>query len=130
MSIQTYSRYTTTDGTYAWPLRHLDQEGRPVSGAPDLPFRPGDTVHHVRRGGSGYGTVIATSDVEVTVLWSEEPASDTFDYVAFPTVRRVQPGLIASQVTSIQPMTAPSSKLFFMDYPYHTGSRHPKKGPA
>lgn len=41
-----------------------------------------------------------------------------FTNVAFPIVRRVFAGLIASEVVSVQPMSLPSGLLFYLDYTY------------
>lgn len=41
-----------------------------------------------------------------------------FSSVAFPIVRRVFAGLIASEVVSVQPMSLPSGLLFYLDYTY------------
>jgi len=131
VSLQTYAKDHFTDDQPDWPLYHLDGEGRPVKHAPDLPFRPGDTVCHVRKGGTGYGTVVAISDDQVMVLWSEEPAPEPdFSSVTFPVIKRVAPTLVAQQLVSIQPMTAPSGLLFYMDYAYGSGSQPPPTGPS
>ena len=128
MSLKSYARDHVTDGSPDWPLYHLDDEGRPIKTAPDLPFEPGDTVCHVRRGGTGYGTIVAVSEDEVVVLWSEEPAESPFDSVAFPAIRQVAPALVAQSLVSIQPMTVPSGLLFYMDYAYGSGSQTPVQG--
>lgn len=41
-----------------------------------------------------------------------------FTNVAFPIVRRVFAGLIASEVVSVQPMSLPAGLLFYLDYTY------------
>lgn len=128
MSLQAYDRDHTTDGLPDWPLYHLDDEGRPVKHAPDLPFRPGDTVCHVRKGGTGYGTVVAISDDQVVVLWSEEPAPDPFGSFVLPVIKRASPQLVAQSLVSIQPMSVPSGLLFYMDYQYGSGSQAPSTG--
>lgn len=123
MSLKTYVRDRVVDEWTDWPLHHLDDEGRPVKNASDLPFRPGDTVCHVREGGTGYGTVVAVSDDQVMVLWSEEPAAEPdFSNITFPVVRQVAPTLVAQELVSIQPMSVPSGLVFYMDYAYGSGS--------
>ena len=42
----------------------------------------------------------------------------TFNKVAFPLVRRVYGGLIAKDIVSIQPMSAPQTLVFYIDYTY------------
>lgn len=42
----------------------------------------------------------------------------TFNKVAFPLVRRVYGGLIAKDLVSIQPMSAPQTLVFYIDYTY------------
>lgn len=42
----------------------------------------------------------------------------TFNKVAFPLVRRVYGGLIAKDIVSIQPMSAPQTLVFYVDYKY------------
>jgi len=42
--------------------------------------------------------------------------------INFPAVRRVFPGLIANELVSVQPMSAPSGLLFYLDYTFeHKG---------
>ena len=36
----------------------------------------------------------------------------------FPTMKRVWPSLIANDIVSVQPMTAPSGLIFYMDYKF------------
>lgn len=56
--------------------------------------------------------------MQVLVLWSVAPGLFTL-----PNVRRVHQKLIANQLTSIQPMTAPSGLIFYLDYTYGSGSK-------
>lgn len=44
--------------------------------------------------------------------------TNKFSNIAFPVVRRVFSGMIANEFVSIQPMTAPSGLIFYMDYKY------------
>lgn len=55
--------------------------------------------------------------MQVLVLWTHAPG-----LFNLPNVRRVQPQLISQQLTSIQPMTAPSGLIFYLDYTYGSGS--------
>lgn len=41
-----------------------------------------------------------------------------FSNFTFPILRRVFPALIANEIVSVQPMTAPLGMVFFMDYTY------------
>lgn len=45
--------------------------------------------------------------------WSKNPVSPWLPNIL---VRRVFPSLIASDIVSVQPMTAPSSAIFDIDY--------------
>jgi len=51
-------------------------------------------------------------DVDLEFYWK------TNDEIIFPTVRRVTPTLISSELTSVQPMNQPRGYTFFMDYQY------------
>jgi hypothetical protein len=42
----------------------------------------------------------------------------TFTKFIFPILRRVFPNLIANEIVSVQPMTAPTGAVFFLDYVY------------
>src|SRR5574337_1253929 len=48
----------------------------------------------------------------------EEVAKALGAKIAFPVVRRVFPNLIANQIVSVQPMTAPVGNLFYQNYVY------------
>lgn len=41
----------------------------------------------------------------------------------FPNVRRVFPSLIANEIVNVQPMSLPSSLLFYLDYTFPSGSK-------
>lgn len=56
--------------------------------------------------------------MQVLVLWTHPPG-----LFQLPNIRRVSPGLIANQLVSVQPMTAPSGLVFFLDYQYGSGSK-------
>lgn len=43
-----------------------------------------------------------------------------FSNIAFPVVRRVFSGLVASELVSVQPMSLPSGLVFYLDYTYGT----------
>jgi hypothetical protein len=49
----------------------------------------------------------------------------SFTKFIFPVLRRVFPNLIANEIVSVQPMTAPVGAVFFLDYVYGT-----TKGPT
>ena len=40
----------------------------------------------------------------------------SFTKFIFPVLRRVFPNLIANEIVSVQPMTAPVGAVFFLDY--------------
>ena len=44
----------------------------------------------------------------------------SFTKFIFPVLRRVFPNLIANEIVSVQPMTAPVGAVFFLDYVYGT----------
>lgn len=45
-----------------------------------------------------------------------------FNKIAFPLVRRVYGGLIAKDIVSVQPMSAPQTLVFYLDYKYVNSS--------
>lgn len=49
-----------------------------------------------------------------------DPPSSPVDFskIAFPPIRRVQSGLIANDIVSVQPMSMPAGALFYLDYTY------------
>ena len=47
-----------------------------------------------------------------------EHASWSFTRLAFPMIRQTFSTLIANELVSVQPMTAPAGMLFYMDYRY------------
>jgi hypothetical protein len=44
----------------------------------------------------------------------------TFQTFAFPLIRKVFPESILNQIVSVQPMTQPAAKIFFLDFTYGT----------
>ena len=64
---------------FGLPLRRFDHD----DGRREQELVPGDTVYHADNGGSGYGTVIAVSCAQTTVLWSLGPASPRYDPLGF-----------------------------------------------
>jgi hypothetical protein len=62
------------------------------------------------------GIIIAITNDQISVMWTVEPEPFR-DFIA-PLIRRVSPGLIANQIISVQPMTAPVGGVFYMDYTY------------
>ena len=122
MSLKTYDQEINVfDASYRpWPFT-LMNGAKPAGG-----FRPGEWVTHEKHG--GFGMVIAHAERQMTILWSKPPFHE-FSTIAFPTVRRVQPGLIANQLVSIQPMTMPTGLVFYMDYTYGGIDAKCKEGP-
>lgn len=51
-----------------------------------------------------------------------------FTKYIFPILRRVFPNLIAHELVSVQPMTAPTGAVFFLDYVYGTTKGDVQKG--
>jgi len=45
-----------------------------------------------------------------------------FNKIAFPLVRRVYGGLIAKEIVSVQPMNAPQTLVFYLDFKYVNSS--------
>lgn len=115
MSLKTYDRvWNDAQGggkAAPWPFKHLYVEDNDK----DV-LEPGDWVFHETY--QGVGMVIAIDDDQICILWSEEPRSPGFGNIAFPIVRRVFNPLIASQLVSVQPMTAPVGAIFYLDYVY------------
>ena len=52
----------------------------------------------------------------------------SFTKFIFPVLRRVFPNLIANEIVSVQPMTAPVGAVFFLDYIYGTSKGQTKEG--
>jgi hypothetical protein len=52
----------------------------------------------------------------------------SFTKFIFPVLRRVFPNLIANEIVSVQPMTAPVGAVFFLDYLYGTSKGSTKDG--
>ncbi len=71
MIITTYDFDPETElwENFGFPLRKFDHD----DGRREQELTPGDTVYHADNGGSGYGTLVALSHGQATVLWSEEP---------------------------------------------------------
>jgi len=86
---------------------------------------PGTLVKH-KSDLSSLGTCISRhwgpddKPMQVTVLWAKPPR--TFSNVIFPKVRKTSPTLLANQLVSVQPMTAPAGGIFYMNYTYGSGS--------
>lgn len=51
-----------------------------------------------------------------------------FTKYIFPILRRVFPNLIAHEIVSVQPMTAPNGAVFYLDYIYGTAKGSTEKG--
>ena len=52
----------------------------------------------------------------------------SFTKFIFPVLRRVFPNLIANEIVSVQPMTAPIGAVFFLDYIYGSSKGNTKAG--
>jgi len=52
----------------------------------------------------------------------------SFTKFIFPILRRVFPNLIANEIVSVQPMTAPVGAVFYLDYIYDTAKGQVQKG--
>src|SRR5579871_2544090 len=50
----------------------------------------------------------------------------SFTKFIFPVLRRVFPNLIANEIVSVQPMTAPVGAIFYLDYIYGTNKGQTK----
>ncbi len=120
--------------TGQWPLYHLNVD---LTVNKDLrDFAPGDWACHVNGSGTGRGIVVAVTEDEIAVLWSTcSQEVDDFSKFTFPSLRRSTTGpLIAKQLVSIQPMSVPSSAIFYLDYKYgneetETVTPAPAQGP-
>lgn len=86
----------------------------------DVTIKPGDWVTHTTY--AGVGVVVAITDEQLSVLWSQAPRGG-FGSIKFPTVRRVSQTTIANEIVKVQPMTAPAGAIFYFDYTYET-ERH------
>jgi len=117
VSLKTYDRDFdhVNDEILPWPFNVIDEDGVIVIDSwHDIV--PGKWVTHKTAGGKGL--VIAVTDDQLTVLWSDPPGITGFSNIAFPIIRRVQPALIRNELVGIQPMTAPTGLIFYMDYTY------------
>ncbi len=87
------------------------------------PLVPGTLVTKPSHKGS-IGTIVAVKNngKEVVVLWSNEGVSPFAGFV-FPAVTRLFGPLVAQDLVSIQPMTAPTGLVFYLDYTYGSGSK-------
>lgn len=52
--------------------------------------------------------------------WRRRNRKRLFTHMSFPLVKRVFPNMIANEIVSVQPMTAPSAALFYLDYTFGT----------
>lgn len=75
---------------------------------------PGERIQGAQWGKCFDGLIIAHEDGFITVYWSREPLRFTMPNV----VRRVVTPSLANSLVSIQPMSAPSGNIFYMDYTY------------
>lgn len=91
-------------------IAHVDDENK-------SPICPGDWVTDNVYGGKGI--VVGATDSAITVLWSIEPALSAF---SLPNFRRSSNmTLIANELITVQPMTAPAGSIFYLDYKYGAG---------
>jgi Major capsid protein Gp23 len=119
-ALKTYDREWSDGGPPEgdpWPFVLVEGCGDPNCD----PIAPGCWVTH--RSWGGFGMVIAITADQLTILWSEEPRGPRF---MPPLVKRVSPGLIANQLLSVQPMTAPVGAVFYLDYVYGSHKLDPR----
>ena len=116
-ALKTYTRGNALDGTpEKWPFVLTEGCGDDTC----CPLAPGSFVQHYKRG--GFGMVVAQTDDQMTILWSVMPRNMTLLDMEFPPLKKVKQEPISQVITSVQPMTAPVSGVFFLDYQYPTGS--------
>lgn len=87
---------------------------------PDVKNRDDNGVDVIYRD-SGMGVVFAVDADDCHVLWSEIPnveKDNGFSRFVMPLVRRVYAPLLANKLVSVQPMSPPMGKLFYLDYAY------------
>jgi hypothetical protein len=69
-------------------------------------------------------TEILLDNEEAAISYLNEESSTgniaTFQTFAFPLIRKVFPESILNQIVSVQPMTQPAAKIFFLDFTYGT----------
>jgi hypothetical protein len=53
-----------------------------------------------------------------------KPSIAEFERIAIPLVRRIYPSLIASQIVSVQPLTAPTGLVHYIRYRYSKNSKN------
>ncbi len=57
-------------------------------------------------------------EVQAKNWYGEQYCTETWSSIAFPLVRRVFSNLLANEIVSVQPMSAPVGQLIYMDFKY------------
>lgn len=88
----------------------------------DRSCEPGDAVRWHNQPNT-YGLIIGVVGVDVIVWWSKKPlvGIDISKFIK-PVKQRLYANL-AHDLISIQPMSMPSSLIFYHDYTYNSGSK-------
>ncbi len=72
---------------------------------------------------ASYAGATSTSMADGTATGNaNNPNIAPFYTFAFPIIRRVFPGSIMNELVSVQPMSQPAAKIFFLDFQYGEGS--------
>jgi hypothetical protein len=113
MMMQEESRRTIADKGYVRALIH--KWGEFLEGIPDRTESQRYTL--------GVAALLMENEAQHLLSLNEDTRTSnvgSFTKFIFPILRRVFPNLIANEIVSVQPMTAPVGAVFFLDYVYGT----------
>lgn len=103
------------------------------SGSTDLSYLLDSLKQNSEKSGLLHFTTVDTSTENVLIDFHDEDRygdkwkSTGWDGVGFPMVRRVFSSLAANELVSVQPLSAPSGLLFYMDHTYGNNNKNKKR---
>lgn len=115
------SRRTIADKGYVRAL--ISKWGEFLEGIPDRTEQQRYTL--------GVCALLMENEAQHLLSLNEDTRSanvGSFTKFIFPILRRVFPNLIANEIVSVQPMTAPIGAVFFLDYVYGTSKGSTQAG--
>lgn len=115
------SRKTIADRSYVSAL--INKWGEFLEGIPDRSDHDRYTL--------GVAAMLMENQSQYLQGMNEETRMSnvgSFTKFIFPVLRRVFPNLIANEIVSVQPMTAPVGAVFYLDYVYGTNKGATAKG--
>lgn len=119
--MQEESRRTIADKGYVRAL--INKWGEFLEGIPDRTEQQRYTL--------GVAALLMENEAQHLLTLNEDTRSvnvGSFTKFIFPILRRVFPNLIANEIVSVQPMTAPVGAVFFLDYVYGTSKGSTQAG--